>query len=262
MFLTKKEFLNGRITFSKVDKRICDIVRSKMKAQKLTPHDVARLWDCEPKKRGKIINRIEQLVKYDNFTESEDMKRNLFRILNLTEEDIKAIEECRTECKQDELERNKQTECFLDNYLLLQKYADLIISTKEYSNITIPRVFCGFMYAQTRTRPLTLGELLSYHQNNLFIYDCKDVEKAGECNSTSCCKKLYALSIVGSPLSGSTWIKAFCPVCQRVYQEHDGGAWTVIKYPQTAPFKYEKSSLNIIALVELLKGIDSGRIIL
>jgi hypothetical protein len=106
------------------------------------------------------------------------------------------------------------------------------------------------MYAQTRTRPLTLGELLYYHQNNLFVYDCKT---EGECNFTACCKKLYALSIVGSPLSGRTWIKAFCPVCQRVYQEHDGGAWTVIKYPQTAPFKYEETPLDILALVKILK---------
>lgn len=158
----------------------------------------------------------------------------------------------------EKIENNKLTECFLDNFQLLQKYSDEIISTKEYSNITVPKVFCGFMYSKTRSRPMTLGELLSYHQKNLFVYDCNCECECEESASTPCCKKLYAISIIGSPLSGSTWIKAYCPVCQKIFQKQDCGASIVIKYPKTAQFKYEESPLDILALVGILKEKETN----
>lgn len=140
-------------------------------------------------------------------------------------------------------------ECFINNLTLLRQHEDLIIGTKEYSNITIPGLRCGFLYTGP-ARSLTLGELLYYYKNNIFVFDA---EKDDGSNADFCCKKLYSMKFAGSPLSGCVWTDAFCPVCGKIYSLKCGGIGYLRDYRKKASFEFESSPLQIEDLVKLLK---------
>lgn len=159
------------------------------------------------------------------------------------DEEIETIENYKRINKERFREAELEAECFMENYELILKNADLIINTKEYSNIRVFGMYCGLLYTD-RARPLTLGELVFYHKKNIFVY---------EVETETCCKKLYAMSIVGSPLSGSTWINAFCPVCKKKQRLGKDCARFLMDYLRKAKFEYEPSPIDINKLVEILK---------
>lgn len=142
--------------------------------------------------------------------------------------------------KKDRVTAEKELACFMDNFNLLMENADLIMTTKEYANVRIDDIYCGLLYV-SRHRPMTLGELLYYCKNDIFT------------DADSCCKKLYPINIVGSALSGCTWVNVFCPDCKKSKKVTMSGAGNLLKYIENAKIPYEPSRINIEELVRVLK---------
>ena len=144
------------------------------------------------------------------------------------------------EAKKDKATAEKELACFINNFNLLLENAELIMTTKDYANVRIDDIYCGLLYV-SRYRPLTLGELLYYCKNDIFT------------DGDNCCEKMYPLNIVGSTLSGCTWINVFCPVCKKTKKVTQSGAGNLLKYIENARIPYEPSKLNIEELVRILK---------
>ena len=158
------------------------------------------------------------------------------------------IEECKKNYEVKPSVDEDRKECFINNLALFQQHEDLIIGTKEYSNITIPGLRCGFLYTGP-ARSLTLGELLHYYKNNIFVFS---VENDDDSNPDFCCKKLYSMKFAGSPLSGCVWTDAFCPVCGKIYSLKCGGIGYFRDSRTTAPFEFAPSPFQVEDLVQLL----------
>lgn len=138
---------------------------------------------------------------------------------------------------------NLEDSCFRKHIELLIKYTDFICSDKELSNITVPSLECGVMYT-ARHRPMTLGEMLTHYKNHPNLIKEQETD--------TCCKKIYAQSIVCSKLSGTTWKRYFCPKCEKTVQIIDGEYKYMFDYPNNAKFPYEPSNTDIFQLVKML----------
>jgi len=134
--------------------------------------------------------------------------------------------------------------CFMENVGFLIEHADDVLSSKEYSNVRVPMFFCGLMYAD-RHRPLTLGELLFYYKHDHFIFQKKSVKK--------CCKIFYGTRIIASPLSGTSWVTAFCPECKNTMKFTGGNGGLLMHYLKGNHFEYEQSPYTIMDVVKNLK---------
>lgn len=231
--------------------KLRDLVKQKMQERNLDVKGVANLLVCGENHRNNVINRLTEFLNTGVMRESTLME--LYQVLEISQEELKTIKEYAE--KKEAFEKNlvkinaAQDECFMNNFKLLLKYADLIIKTPEYSNITVPMVSCGLMYTD-RHRPLTLGELFFFYKRNRFVYERPE---------NPCCKIKYGIRIGGSLLSGRTWVTAFCPECHGITRLETTGVQSLLVYIKTPPFPYEISEWDVVKFVDYLGEVERRR---
>lgn len=139
-------------------------------------------------------------------------------------------------------ERDAYYNTFVDNIDLLLKNVDLILKTKEYSNVIVPSLYCSVI----EKTPLSLGRALWFYKHGVFVF---------EDPLESCCKKRYGIDMHFSPLTGAGGTVAVCPVCKKLkfYKSKGGELHNIIKYREENPEKFERSELNVIDVVKMLE---------
>ncbi len=141
-------------------------------------------------------------------------------------ENQQVIEEIVTLPDKSKEEKAAEFDLFRDNFDLVLKHSDLIISTPEYYHSHLIGLPIGLAGMGGYVPPL--GALLELWSANEFIDVCD-----------SCGSKLYLLQAGGSPLSGSNKVLGICEECKKSYYKTLSSSGPIVK-----AHKHIKKNLN------------------
>ncbi len=117
--------------------------------------------------------------------------------------------------EESEAEVIKNQKIFCENLDLILKHSDQIIARPEFFYIRHSWMMVGAMYVGSNYIPL--GVLLLLWQSGRWTTEC-----------LGCGGKAYIYKIAGSPLSGSHYCHAFCPVCAETLNSKQSKGFTVL----------------------------------
>ncbi len=120
--------------------------------------------------------------------------------------------------EESDAERAQNMQLFCDNLKLILANADLVMERPEFFYIRHSWMQIGGIYVGSKNIPL--GVLLKLWQSGKWLGDCPD-----------CGGKAYIYEAGGSPLSGSHYRHAVCPVCREIVYSKHGEAFTVLMKP-------------------------------
>ncbi len=117
--------------------------------------------------------------------------------------------------EESDAERAQNMQLFCDNLELIIANADLIMGRPEYFYIRHDWMLIGGIYIGSKYIPL--GVLLKLWQSGRWIGECPE-----------CGGRAYIFKAGGSPLSGSHYCHAVCPVCRKIVNSKQVEAFTVL----------------------------------
>ncbi len=115
--------------------------------------------------------------------------------------------------EESDAERTQNMQLFCDNLELILTNADLVIGRPEFFYIRHDWMLIGGIYVGSKYIPL--GVLLKLWQSGSWIGECSD-----------CDGRAYIFKAGGSPLSGSHYCNAVCPVCRKIVNSRQNEAFT------------------------------------
>lgn len=220
---------------SDINWMLIDFINEKKRAAKLTNKEISKLYVT------KNPYKLERAL--DDFDRTGYLNPNYLKwlggILDFTQEDIKEVE------KKFNSFFYEDRSVFIENFQLIRKYSELIISRQDFSNITFNGLgICGGIV--NRHRPLTLGELFTHYSQGHLISD------------KSCCGRVYIFCAGGSVLSGSHQFTGFCSKCNSLVYDSFSSYQIILSpfFNYNPEEDYIPSPLGIKNLVEELKILD------
>jgi hypothetical protein len=117
--------------------------------------------------------------------------------------------------EESDAERAQNMQLFCDNLEMIIANADLIMERPEFFYIRHDWMLIGGIYVGSKHIPL--GVLLKLWQSGRWIGECPD-----------CGSRAYIFKAGGSPLSGSHYCHAVCPVCREVLNSKQAETFTVL----------------------------------
>lgn len=143
--------------------------------------------------------------------------------------------------------KNEENDLFVQNFRLIYKSADKIISTPEYFHCECKTAYLSTFYIG-RGGKIPLGVLL------LLWREAKLIEKCPTCG-----KAVFVFGEGGSPLSGAYSWWGFCPECDRErYGTGDAFRWQPI-YEQIKKHS-SKPQITAVTLKELVEVLQSNEL--
>ncbi len=117
--------------------------------------------------------------------------------------------------EESDAERAQNMQLFCDNLEMIIANADLIMKRPEFFYIRHDWMLIGGIYLGAKYIPL--GVLLKLWLSGRWIGECPD-----------CSGRAYIFKAGGSPLSGSHYCHAVCPVCRKIINSKQVEAFTAL----------------------------------
>ncbi len=115
-------------------------------------------------------------------------------------------------------ERARNMKLFCNNLELILAKADMVMERPEFFNIRHGWMLVGASYIGSKLIPL--GVLLKLWQSGNWLGECPD-----------CGSRAYIFKAGGSPLSGSHYCHAVCPVCRKVINSRQAESFAMLMKP-------------------------------